>query len=448
MAITASGIGSGLDINGLVTSLVQAEREPVERRIIQQQTQLQAQLSATATLQGVLGGFRSAAQALTNPSAWQARTATSSDPDSFTASAQANAAAGSYSVQVVQLAEAQKTASHAFADGEGTGTGTLTFTSGERNFAVTVSSSDDSLTNLRDSINSAAGNDFVRATIINTDGGQRLVLTATETGADNAFEVSATGALSQFENANMESFVPAVNAQVEIEGFLVSSATNTISDAIEGVTLTLRQVDEVPGTLTVAQNDDTIVNAARGFVEAWNSVNQAIRGLSQVGAEGQASVLTGDAVLRSIAEQLRRELSATVGSINDPFSSLSSLGITMQLDGSLQFNEARFRDALDADPDAVRATLAGDAGYATRLDSRLGDMLSNNGSLATRTDGLNDRLRGLARQREALDARMIVIEQRYRTQFGAMDELVARMRSTGDFLAQQLQNLNNSRSGR
>ena len=443
MAITASGIGSGLDINGLVTSLVQAEREPVDQRLLQQQTRAQSQLSATATLQGVLGSFRSAVQALNNPATYQARSATSSSPENFTATAQNNAAAGNYSIEVVALAEAQKLASAGFAsENDAVGQGTLSFSAGDSSFDVTIGASNDSLTGLRDAINSASGNDFVRATIINTDAGKRLVLTANDTGLDNAFAITATGGLTQFTNINMTTVAAAADAALEVEGFTLFSASNTVSDAIDGVTLNLVKADiGTTFTLTVAQNQSAVLNAAGGFVAAWNSVNATIRGLSQVSPEGQASVLTGDGVLRGIAEQLRRELSTPGGSINDPFSTLSEVGIRMQLDGSLKLDEPTFSAAMAANPVAVQSAFTGENGYAKRLNDTLGNMLATNGALAARTTGLTDRLKAIAAQREALDTRMQAFEARYRQQFGALDELVARLRSTSDFLAAQLANL-------
>ena len=215
-----------------------------------------------------------------------------------------------------------------------------------------------------------------------------------------------------------------------------------MSDAIDGVTLNLVKADiGTTFTLTVAQNQSAVLNAAGGFVAAWNSVNATIRGLSQVSPEGQASVLTGDGVLRGIAEQLRRELSTPGGSINDPFSTLSEVGIRMQLDGSLKLDEPTFSAAMAANPVAVQSAFTGENGYAKRLNDTLGNMLATNGALAARTTGLTDRLKAIAAQREALDTRMQAFEARYRQQFGALDELVARLRSTSDFLAAQLANL-------
>ena len=191
--IISSGIGSGLDISGLVSQLVQAERAPQENRLNTNEIRAQSRLSALGTLKGSLSSFQSALDKLQDAATFQKRTITTSNKDLFRVSADSEAAVGSYSIQAEALGSRHKLASAAYASDEtSVGTGSLTMTVNGESFSVAVTAGQDSMTAIRDAINNAEDNVGVNAAIIRDEDGSHLVFTAVETGADNAITVAAT----------------------------------------------------------------------------------------------------------------------------------------------------------------------------------------------------------------------------------------------------------------
>jgi flagellar hook-associated protein 2 len=243
--IRSPGISSGLDVNAIVAQLVAAERAPAAQRIQRQDTKLATQISALGALKGALGNLQSSVNPLKTESAFQTRTVASSSESIVSGTATASAASGSFAVEVLQLASAQKIITGAIAGGAGAviGTGTLTVSMGANAFDVVIDDSNNSVTGIRDAINGAANNTGVRATIINTADGARLVLTARDTGAANAIRVTQAGGNGGLATlvydpptttSNYTELEPAQDAQIRVEGFDITSATNTITGAVDG----------------------------------------------------------------------------------------------------------------------------------------------------------------------------------------------------------------------
>lgn len=452
MAVLQSpGIGSGLDVNGLVAQLVAAERAPQEQRIERQDARAGAQISALATLKGALSALQSSLAPIGTQEAFQARKATSSDTDRFTATATSTAAPGSYGIEIVQLATAHKLASGTFASGASSvvGTGTLTLAVGAESFDVVIDDANNTLAGIRDAINGAEGNIGVRATLIATNGGSRLILTSNETGAANAVRViqaGGDGGLAQLvydpPNASgLTELEAAQDALVRIDGFDRSSASNTIEGAIDGVTLTL--LEEAPGTMLTldVEADATLVGErVKKFVTDFNALATGIAMLRRFNpATREAGPLLGDAMLRGIESTLRATVSAEVAA--EPYTSLASLGVTTKSDGTLQLDQAKLSAALAADFDAVSRVFASAEGVAAKLDARLDEWLAADAPLAARSTRLQDARNGFVQERERLDRRMDAIEARYRAQFSALDTLLSGLQSTSAYLAQQLANL-------
>ena len=445
MSIIASGIGSGLDIDGIVRQLLAAEAQPQQQRLDRRESTLQARLSAFGTFRSAIEQLRTALEPLTSLARFQGRTATVGDEAVLGAAASFDAAPGSYTIEVLQLASAQKLASGPFASAlDPVGDGTLTITVGGESFDVVIDPTRNTLADIRSAINAAAGNTGVSATLITANDGVRLVLTARQTGAANTISVSQSGGdggLAQL--ASLTQVQAAQDAQVLVDGFAYDSASNVITEAISGLTLTLKSA--APGSpTTVTVGNDAEGSRARvdEFVQAYNGLINALRPLTAFNAESRTGgALLGDPTARNFLNAVRTEVvRAVTGS--GAVSSLASLGITTRADGTLQPNAARLDQALAAGFDEVgRFFAAADTGLAVRLDALLGQYVGSDGLIKARTDGLQARLRDIADARTALDFRLEKIEARLRREFGALDSLVAQLRQTSDFLTRQLATL-------
>jgi flagellar hook-associated protein 2 len=324
MAISSTGIGSGLNIDSLVSDLVAAERSAGQTRIDHKKTRLTEQFSAMATLMGAMSGFQASLNSLVSANSFKSRSVSVSDEAAFTAKATSAAVAGSYDVQAQQLAKAAQLGSDAFASGSTTvGTGTLTISVGDSSFSIEVGEGGNSLANIRDAINRSAANTGVQASLLTDVDGTHLVLSSMKTGADRALTVTASGGdggLQQLAydpdgsgTTNMELRSAAQDAILFVSGYEIHSGSNTVSNAIEGVTLTLKAPTEQGSTvlLAVERDDSAIQAAAKKFVDAYNSLASTMKSLSKYDVStGAAGTLLGDAMLRNIESQVRKVVSS------------------------------------------------------------------------------------------------------------------------------------------
>jgi flagellar hook-associated protein 2 len=453
--LSSPGLGSGLDINSLVSQLVAAEKAPAQAQITRSQTSTVTTITALAAFKGALSAFNSALSPLKTVEAFAARGATVSDDDIFTASAASTAAPGRYDVEVERLASAHQISSNAFEDGAGhvVGTGTLTISVGDASFSIGVDDDHDTLAQIRDAINAHPGNGHkVTATIVNANDGAHLVLSGEKTGAANAIVVSqegGNGGLSRlaYAPANTANYIephPAQDAIVYIAGFAHHSASNVVTDAIDGVTLTLKEADDNEvHTLTVANDLVTVTGRARKFVDEFNVLAKKLGELrAYEPTTKKAGPLLGDALLRAVETELRNNVTNTVaGQGEDTYQTLASIGITTQRDGTLSLDAKKLDAALAADFDGVANLFGSEDGVAARLSKALDLRLGNSSELDIRTKRLNQKSIDIQKQQAALEARMLKVEQRYRAQFTALDSMLTRMTSTSNYLAQQLSDI-------
>jgi len=453
--VSAPGVGSGLDINGLVQQLVAAERLPVANRINLAEARTNGELSAVGQIKSSLASFQDTLEVLKDIDNFQRRTVSLSNEDFISASATSAAVKGSYDVEVQQLATAQKLTSIAFADSESPrGTGLLTLSLGTESFAVNIVDGENSLAGIRDAINDAADNPGVLATIVNADDGARLILTADETGSTNQITSTATGGDGWLTWINFDPLAGS-NPMIELEaaqdsialidGFTVTSAGNSIDGAVEGLDINLLAAELGTTTRIDIGFDNAAANEAlTAFVNAYNSLASTIDEVTAFDSEsGVAGALLGDSIVRDIESALRRELSSVVGNPSqDPFTMLAEIGITTDLSGKLEINGEISADAIELDFDGVGRLFAdADEGIAVRLDAIVSTMLESTGTINQREERLSSRLEDLTEQRERLDDRMIQVEERYFAQFSALDTLLAQFSSTSSFLTSQLANL-------
>lgn len=434
------GIGSGLDAEALVSQLMSIERKPITV-LDTKESGIKAKLSSYGTLRSAIDTLKTAASVLSDANKLSAFKATPADTSIATASASASAAAGSYSINVIRLATAEKQGSTAsFSSGsELLGAGTLAITVGGTTTNVALSSTSSTLTNVRDAIN--ASNAGVTASVIVGDSGTKLVLSAKEAGKN--VSVTATddnlGDGGDFTKLSAFSLIGAAaqTAQVEIDGVLVTSNSNTVTSALSGVTLTLAKQGST--TLTVARDASTVKSAVESFVKAYNDLQSQIKTLTQYDPTTKtASALTGDSLVRNVQSQLFGTISQLPAGLTGSFSRLSDLGITLQTGGKLSLDSSKLQKAIDTDFDSVVSVLNG---YGSAVDAKAQQMTVLGGPLTGKTDSLNSFLKEISSQRTNLELRMEMIEKRYRSQFTSLDSLVGSMKTTSNYLAQQLAGL-------
>jgi len=448
MAITASGIGSGLDIESLVTQLVAAEGQPATVRLARREAEFQADLSSIGVLNSELSSFQSAVKDLQTATDFLSRATTSSDDERFTATANTEAVAGAYQIEISQLAQGARLSSLDFtSEAETVGTGTLDISVGAESFSLTIDATNQTLSGIRDTINNAENNPGVTASILNVDSGTRLVLSSETPGSTNTISITATDddELDGFDLARLDlanfSGQNASDAIILVDGLQVTRDSNSISDVIQGVTLSLEKAEVgVTETLTVELDKDAVKQKINSFVSAYNSVADAVSQLTAFDAEtGASGQFQGDAGIRSLQNQIRQAISDPVSGIDA--STLASIGITTSRAGTLVVDLDEIDTALNTDFSAISKLFTNEDGLANRFDTLIDRYVSSEGILSSRSDGLQTQIEGIAEDREDLNLRLELIEARYRSQFSALDSLVNQLNSIGSFLSQQLANL-------
>lgn len=380
--ISSPGIGSGLDVNSIVSQLMAVEQQPLTA-LNNKVASYQAQLSGYGQIQSALSQFQSAVQGLSSPAQFQSVTATLADSTVATASASAGVTPGSYALEVTSLAQAQKLVSAgqvstntAIGSGatttltfdfgtisggtfnNGTYTGASFTSNGAGSKSITIDSSNNSLAGIRDAINSA--NMGVSATIVN-DGSaapNRLVLTDNTTGISNSMKISVSGdatissLLSQDPANNtgqtLTETVSAQNANFKLDGVAITKTSNTVTDAIQGVTLNLTKTNTgSPTSLTVAQDTGSVTNAVNAFVKAYNNITQTLTAATAYNpATKTAALFNGNASVSLMQNQIRNVLSAPIGGGSSAYTMLPQIGITFQKDGTLAVDSTKLQTAL------------------------------------------------------------------------------------------------------
>jgi flagellar hook-associated protein 2 len=446
--ITSSGSGSGLDIAGIVDQLVAAERAPIANRLTAKESKANEMLSALGKFRSSLASFQDSLKTLKELNSFQGRKITLGDDKVFTATAGTTSRPGNYSVEVTALAAAQRLSSAAHPNATtAVGTGMISITVNGATANIAIGSSANTLNDIRDAINNAADNPGVRASVITGNDGAHLVVSATRTGLSNGITMAVSGGdggLSPFVYAaggpanTMTQLDAAADAGVIIDGVTISSASNTITNAIEGITLNL--VSAKPGTtlaLDISYDTDGAKRSVGNFVNSYNKLIDTIAELTKYNKDTRdAAPLLGDATVRGIRDQLRRELSSALG--DTATTTLASIGVTTQTNGKLAADATRLDAAIAADFDAIGGLFSGTTGLATRLDSIVTATLSSASSIAMRESNLKTTLKTITTQRASMDDRLEQVRARLSKQFNAMDSLLAQLKTTSSFLSAQL----------
>lgn len=385
MAISSAGIGSGLDVSGIISQLMALEQRPLTA-LASKEAKYQAQLSAYGSLKGALSTFQGALSSLNDPKKFTAVNGSVADATIASAVVTSAATPGNYSIEVQKLAQAQKLKSEAFAaTSTAIGTGTLTISFGtydadtftanpdKPSKEITIAAGDNSLAGIRDAINAADAG--VSAAIINDGTGNRLTISSKDSGTANALRISVTdddgthtdtAGLSQLAFdarsvsgvTNLTQTVAAVDAVVVIDGITVTKSSNSISDALEGVTLNLAKTNVGSSTtLTIARDTGGVQNSIQSFVKAYNDLNKTITELTKYDATTKkGSTLTGESTVRTLQAQLRGLFNTPLSIASGGLTTLSEVGISFQLDGTLKLDSTKLTAALN-DPSKDVSTL-------------------------------------------------------------------------------------------
>jgi flagellar hook-associated protein 2 len=452
-----------MDINSLITQLMTVERAPIDN-LAKRAQRYQSELSAYGSVKSTLSSLKSAASALAAQAASRPATGTSSDTTVASISAEPGAAKSSYSLEVRTLAQAHKLygASHALSTSE-IGSGTLTIEFGsftnntfsvgdaQKTLSISIAPGKSTLADVRDAINAAAGD--VSAALVNDGSGKRLVLTSSSTGAAQSMRISVADddgnntdgsglsalaydpAADAGDGRNLQVAQAAQDAEFTLDGLPMTRASNTVTDAIDNVTIGLSK----PGSssLVVAPDNAAQRAAVDNLVKAYNSAVATMKGLTSYDATTKTgSILLGESTVRGLQTQIRSVINGVYGNAGDTRRSLSAIGLSIQPDGSLAVDSTRYSSALSAAPAEVERVMTA---AAKAMSTALGTALAEDetGVINARTSGLQATIKQLAEQQTRMEDRMAAIEARYRAQFTALDNLVSSTTATTTYLTNQ-----------
>lgn len=457
--ITSLGIGSGLDLNGLLDQLRAAEQQKLVPIQAQKQQQ-QAKISAYGQLTSSLSQFQTAAKKLADPALYQGLSAEVRGGSAIKATASSDASPGRYDVAVTQLARAGSLATESVSSttdalaGENASL-TITFGNDTEGNPITQTISfdeGDSLEAMRNAINAFDFGDGpgVNASIINDGTGSRLALNSTTTGVEAGItDFNFTGlADGQTLAADEDTRYAARNAELNVNGIAITSQTNRVEGAIEGVTIDVERVTEEdsPNTIVVARNTLAVREAIEGFVKGYNDLKDKITELTAFNGGGDAAGdLIGDRAARSIESQLRSALAGSVP--GGEITRLSDIGITLRTNGTLELDSSKMSDAVATQQDEIAAFFAGNeetgtVGFASLVDEVNERLLGDNGALGSAQRSAEGRVSSLDDRLERTERSIERTIDRYRKQFGQLDAMISQMNSTSGFLFQQLNMLN------
>ena len=481
-AISSAGIGSGLDVNSIITKLMAIEQQPLTR-LQTAGAVIDTRISAFGQIKSQLSALSQVADRLADRSAWTAKAASSSNSAAVAASVSDGAAASptTFSLEVQQLAKAQSVASASIGVGASTGTGRLTlqfgrwdagsFTpdAGGNPLVIEVGAGEDSVPAIAAKINAAQAG--VVATVVSDASGQRLLLRSRSTGEAAGFRVQAQdddGVATDDAGLSRLAFDPAAgafgmaapaqagitqygqNAKATINGIPVGSESNTLSGSVPGLDLTLAQVTTAPVEIRISVDEGALTKLANDFVSAYNQVNQLFGQLTSYDAENkQGALLQGDATTLSLQSALRRLLGTR--SEGGAFAALSDIGIGVARDagGNISLDTGKFSAAAKkpAELQALFSADTGDAateGFGRKLKGLLDKLLGSGGAVTSKTDSLTSQKKSNEKDQDRLSQRLSATEERLRKQYTALDARMAQYTALNSYITQQVAQWNKS----
>lgn len=479
-----TGLGSGLDIEGLVTGLINAESAQQLALFATRTTKATSLISGFGDISSSLSSLQSSLTALESADTFRAVSVANSAAEFATVSADPGAAEGSYRLDISSLAERQSLVSGDFAaTTTQVGTGTLTISLGTPTYNsapadtttyssfsadssitsidVTITSGSDTLADVRDAINAAT--DLVTASLVKNGDNYKLLLSPADSGVAKSVSVSVTdtGDSDNTDNlglsrlafnstaSNLSQVRAGSDAAFSINGMSLTSASNTLTDVIDGIDITLLQETSSAVTITLASDFTVAETAINDFISAYNSYISTHAGLTGYDTSTEiAGALLGDFTAKTISNKLRAQLSATIAGATGTYTSLSSIGVEVQTGGTLKLDTTKFQAAMVADRESVKAIFvdrtSGNStlsGFASSFDTLLDTFTSSTGAIKDRTNSIEEQMTEITADEAEFNRRMESLEARYRSQFNALDSLLAEITATQDYLTTALDQL-------
>ena len=384
------GLASGLDTTGIINQLISIEQQPIVR-LEQRISRNDAAINSLQTFSTAFDNIKSLAEALSGDADTFLPVVASSSHDTVVATASEGADQGSFTFTVNQLASTHRVVSGGTtadpSDIVATADSTVRITVDGTDYDVDTG--DGALSTLITNINNTAGLG-VKAQAVNTGSGYKLQLAATESGADAVFTVDDSNLTAGFASG-MPVLTQGLDAQVTIGdgpgAYTVSSASNTFTDVIAGVTFTVTEADPTEQiTVSVEADPDTLVDQVSELV---NAINTMLTDMSQAldsGSDGSQGTLSNDPTMRSLRDSLVNAVTYAVGGTH--YQSAGLIGINSTREGGLEFDETAFRAALTERPDDVTAMFRSDdvdnPGLAQRIEALAEEATAfNTGTFAT-----------------------------------------------------------------
>lgn len=479
-SISSAGIGSGLDVDSIITKLMSVEKQPLTA-LQTKATTIDSKISAFGSIKSQLSSLSDAAGALAKAAVWNGKSAATGNAAAISASltGTSNASISSFEVSVSTLARAQTAASAAVTKGGAVGSGSLaisigswsggptpSFTQGTAASVSVAVEATDTMTSIATKINAAGAG--VSATVIKDASGERLMMRSSTTGEAAGFRIEATddgkstgpglGVLAFDDPAGGQGMAAGnvqygQDAKATINGIDVTSPTNTLADTVAGLSLTLSQVTTTPVEINVTSDTSAMRTAIKTFVSAYNATNEMFNSSMKYDPDTKtAALLQGDATTRGLQNALRSMVGAASG--DGALKQLSDLGISVGKDkaGSLVVDDAKLTKAL-ADPTAVKqffsADNTGDAsttGFATRFSAFTQDAVAAGGTLSGKTDSLQSQKTANTKDQDRVNDRLTLTETRLRKQYSALDTTVSSLTALNTYITQQIAQWNKSTS--
>jgi flagellar hook-associated protein 2 len=468
MALSSQGIGSGLDVNSIVTQLVAIEKQPLTQ-LQTSATKLQTQLSLYGSVKSQMAALGDAAAALALPGAWNTQKASSSNASAVGVTAGASATAGAFSVSVSQLARAQSAASTGVAAGSAIGAaGTLSiqlgtwsgadtalgFTPGSATAVAVSISATDTTSAIAAKINAAGAG--VTATVLKDGTNERLVIRSSTTGQASGFAVSTSGdaGLAQFAVAGtIDSTNPtpasgmylsqtARDAKVKIDGVEVISSTNKISGVIAGLDLQLSQVTTAPVEILVENDTSVTQKNIQTFVDTYNAINQTLANATKYDASTKTGgPLQGDSTTVGLQSALRSMMASN--STGSTFTTLSEVGLERQADGSLKVNSTKLTAAM-GNLDNLKKLFATDNsnastnGFGLKVRDFTRGLLAVDGRVSNKSTALQGAISRNSTDQDAVNTRAARVEASLRRQYSALDAKMAEINGLNSYVSAQI----------
>jgi flagellar hook-associated protein 2 len=448
--IQFGGLASGLKTNELIEGLVKVERRSID--LLQAQgTRYQAQQGVLSILAGSLASIKSAAQGLSFSVDFNRHTISNSDETVVKATADSTALLGSYVVNVATLAKATVLQSTGYTSTTSTvGQGTLTINVGSASKDITIDATNNTLTGVKDAINDAGAG--VTASIVNTGTAStpsyKLIVQSKNTGTENAVTISFAvfdGGSDPFAGGG-DVVQAAGDASFTVNGLSLTRSSNSVSDAIPGVTLSLLKEGGASSTVTVNKDTGSVVDNIKKLVDSYNGVAKIVaEQFALNGTTGRQGVLAGDSTARAAVSRLRAAFNSPSG-LDGDIRSLSDLGISFQRDGSLKLDEAKLSSALSNDPEAVQKLfLKSENGIGQRIPDAVDSLIDSvSGAITARQNGIAKTLASLEKKIAREEERISAYEARLTAQFTSLEKLISQLNQQGDFLSQKLNTFQNS----